>query len=80
MIFNTPREILGGLSRYEAGGCCAKVGGINPPEGVWETPCCLVFMVSKFIQYEAGGNKCYHSDKDSNISQNYLSYLDQCRC
>ena len=23
----------------EAGGCCAKVGGINPPEGVWETPC-----------------------------------------
>jgi len=19
--------------------CCAKVGGINPPEGMWETPC-----------------------------------------
>jgi len=19
-------------------GCCAKVGGINPPEGMWETP------------------------------------------
>jgi len=23
-------------------GCCAKVGGINPPEGVWETPWCYV--------------------------------------
>ena len=22
----------------EAGGCCAKVGGINPSEGVWEIP------------------------------------------
>jgi len=34
IIFNTPCEILGGLSRYEAGGVVRKLGeGINPPEG-----------------------------------------------
>jgi len=36
IIFNS--EILGGSSN-EAGRCCAKVGGINPMRGVWETPC-----------------------------------------
>jgi len=31
----------------EAGGCCAKVGGgINPPEGVWETPCLSTYEIS----------------------------------
>jgi len=33
--FSSPLSLLS----PEAGeGCCAKVGGINPPEGVWETP------------------------------------------
>ena len=32
----------------EAGGCCAKVGGgINPPEGVWETPWLYFAMLKR---------------------------------
>jgi len=35
-----PPSPLSLLSPPEAGGCCAKLGGTNPPppEGVWETP------------------------------------------
>jgi len=33
ILGNTP-ELLGGLSGEEAGGCCTKVGGINPRRGI----------------------------------------------
>jgi len=40
-------------SPWSRGGCCEKVGGINPPEGcVWETPCaarCLSVCLSGIL-------------------------------